>query len=112
MRLYNVRLLFFFLLCLLVGHTLTCHSQEGTMLESRELVYLQTDKGIYETGEDLWFKAYQLDVQTFGLSDKSKTLYLQMINPKDSVVWQEKYQDGIANGIKGGIIIGENIGKY
>ena len=71
-----------------------------------------TSKGIYEAGEDLWFKAYQLDVQTFGLSDKSKTLYLQMINPKDSVVWQEKYQDGIANGIKGGIIIGENIGKY
>lgn len=77
-----------------------------------ECIYLQTSKGIYEAGEDLWFKAYQLDVQTFGLSDKSKTLYLQMINPKDSVVWQEKYQDGIANGIKGGIIIGENIGKY
>ena len=63
-----------------------------------ECIYLQTSKGIYEAGEDLWFKAYQLDVQTFGLSDKSKTLYLQMINPKDSVVWQEKYQDGIANG--------------
>lgn len=77
-----------------------------------ECIYLQTSKGIYEAGEDLWFKAYQLDVQTFGLSDKSKTLYLQMINPNDSVVWQEKYQDGIANGIKGGIIIGENIGKY
>ena len=77
-----------------------------------ECIYLQTSKGVYKAGEDLWFKAYQLDVQTFGLSDKSKTLYLQMINPKDSVVWQEKYQDGIANGIKGGIIIGENIGKY
>ena len=67
---------------------------------SSELVYFQTDKGIYETGEDLWFKAYQLDAQTFGLSDKSKTLYLQMINPKDSVVWQEKYpvENGIVSG--------------
>lgn len=65
-----------------------------------ELIYLQTSKGIYETGEDLWFKAYQLDAQTFGLSDKSKTLYLQMINPKDSVVWQEKYP--IENGIVSG----------
>ena len=73
MRLYNVRLLFFFLLCLLVGHTLTCHSQEGTMPESRELVYLQTDKGIYETGEDLWFKTYTLDAQSLALSDRSKT---------------------------------------
>ena len=65
-----------------------------------ECIYLQTSKGIYEAGEDLWFKAYQLDVQTFGLSDKSKTLYLQMINPKDSVVWQEKYP--IENGIVSG----------
>ena len=48
-----------------------------------ECIYLQTSKGIYEAGEDLWFKAYQLDVQTFGLSDKSKTLYRQMINPND-----------------------------
>lgn len=65
-----------------------------------ELIYLQTSKGIYETGEDLWFKAYQLNSQTFGLSDKSKTLYLQMISSKDSVVWQEKYpvENGIVSG--------------
>ena len=89
-----------------------CKMREDIFSRPSELIYLQTGKDIYEAGEDLWFKAYQLDVQTFGLSDKSKTLYLQMINSKDSVVWQEKYQDGIANGIKGGIIIGENIGKY
>lgn len=65
-----------------------------------DLIYLQTSKDIYETGEDLWFKAYQLDAQTFGLSDKSKTLYLQMISPQDSVVWQEKYP--IENGIAAG----------
>ena len=100
MRLYNVRLLFFFLLCLLVGHTLTCHSQEGTMPESRELVYLQTDKGIYETGEDLWFKTYTLDAQSLALSDRSKTLFVEMLNAKDSIVWQEKYPilSGIAEG--------------
>lgn len=65
-----------------------------------EMLYLQTSKSTYETGEDLWFKAYQLDAQSFGLSDKSKTLYLQMINPADSVVWQEKYpiENGIAFG--------------
>lgn len=31
-----------------------------------ELIYIQTSKDIYETGEDLWFKAYQLDAQSFG----------------------------------------------
>lgn len=65
-----------------------------------DLIYFQTSKDVYETGEDLWFKAYQLDAQTFGLSDKSKTLYLQMIGPTDSVVWQEKYpvENGMASG--------------
>ena len=100
MRLCNVRLLFFFFLCLLVGHTLTCHSQEGTVPEFRELVYLQTDKGIYETGEDLWFKTYVMDAQSLALSERSKTLFVEMLNAKDSIVWQEKYPvlSGIAAG--------------
>lgn len=65
-----------------------------------DLLYLQICKGIYETGEDLWFKAYQLDAQSFSLSDRSKTLYLQMVNRQDSVVWQEKYpiEKGITKG--------------
>lgn len=65
-----------------------------------ELIYLQTSKGIYETGEDLWFKAYQLNAQSFVMSGQSRTLYLQMINSKDSVVWQEKYpvENGLALG--------------
>ncbi len=84
----------------------------GKDISSRpsESIYLQTSKDIYETGEDLWFKAYQLDAQTLGLSDKSKTLYLQMINPKDSVVWQEKYP--IKNGIVSGhIYINEKLSE-
>lgn len=74
--------------------------QERMATRPIELIYLQTSKSIYETGEDLWFKAYQLDAQSFGLSNKSKTLYLQMINLKDSVVWQEKYlfENGIVSG--------------
>ena len=65
-----------------------------------ELIYLQTGKDIYETGEDLWFKAYQLDAKSFALSEQSETLYLQMLNDKDSVVWAEKYpiEKGIAEG--------------
>ena len=100
MRLYNIRLLLFFLLYLFVGHTFTCHSQEETPSECRELLYLQTDKGIYETGEDLWFKTYTLDAQSLALSERSKTLFVEMLNAKDSIVWQEKYPilSGIAEG--------------
>lgn len=73
---------------------------EQSSANPSEVLYFQTSKGIYETGEDLWFKAYQLDAQSFGLSDKSKTLYLQMINSCDSIVWQEKYpiESGVVSG--------------
>ena len=65
-----------------------------------DIVYLQPSKGLYETGEDLWFKGYLLDAQSFELSSKSKTLYLQILSPKDSIVWSEKYpiDNGIAEG--------------
>ena len=67
---------------------------------SEEMIYLQTDKGIYETGEDLWFKTYTLDKSSLSLLGNSKTLYLEMLNENDSIVWQEKYpiQSGITNG--------------
>ena len=56
-----------------------------------DFVYLLPSKEIYETGEDMWFKAYLFNRQTFALSDNSKTLYLQIRNANDSVVWNEKY---------------------
>ena len=72
------------------------HSQNVSL----ELVYLQTDKGIYETGEDLWFKTYVMDAQSLALSERSKTLFVEMLDTNDSIVWQEKYPilSGIAEG--------------
>jgi len=66
-----------------------------------ELVYLQTNKDIYETGEDLWFKAYILDSHSFIPSVSSKTLYLQLIDEKTGqALWNEKYeiQKGFSDG--------------
>ena len=66
-----------------------------------EMVYIQTSKGIYETLEDLWFKAYLLDAHTFAPSSLSQTLYLQLLNENTGqVVWQEKYevQNGFVDG--------------
>ena len=66
-----------------------------------ELPYIQTNKDIYETGEDLWFKVYMLDAQYLIPSKMSRTLYLQLINEKSrKAVWQEKYE--IQNGFTGG----------
>lgn len=80
--------------------TIESRLQNQVSAKPSELIYLQTSKGIYETGEDLWFKAYQFEVQSFGLSSQSQTLYLQMVNAKDSIIWQEKYP--IENGIAAG----------
>ena len=87
-----------FLLLFVFCFSIAGHSQNVSL----ELVYLQTDKGIYETGEDLWFKTYTLDAQSLALSDRSKTLFVEMLNAKDSIVWQEKYP--ILSGIAGGHI--------
>ncbi len=58
---------------------------------AQDFVYILPSKEIAETGEDLWFKAYLMDRQTFALSDRSQTLYLQVRSAADSVVWSEKY---------------------
>jgi len=66
-----------------------------------ELVYLQTNKDIYESGEDLWFKAYILDRHSFIPSSLSKTLYLQLINEKTGKAEiSDKYEirNGFADG--------------
>jgi hypothetical protein len=106
MRQFSLYLIFFF-----VSHALPLLGQDAfdsisTRLIRKysnsppEIIYLQTSKDIYETGEDLWFKAYQLDAHDHYLSTGSKTLYLQVVNGSDSVVWQEKYPlvNGIADG--------------
>ena len=74
--------------------------EQQSVTKPSELIYMQTNKDVYETGEDLWYKAYQLDAQSFELSGLSQTLYLQLISADDSIVWQEKYP--IANGIADG----------
>ena len=74
---------------------------------AQDFVYILPSKEIAETGEDLWFKAYLMDRQTFALSDKSQTLYLQIRTSTDSVVWSEKYPLNGGRGT-GHIYIGED----
>ncbi|AXT19133.1 hypothetical protein D7030_14085 [Flavobacteriaceae bacterium AU392] len=64
-------------------------------------IYLQTSKDIYETGEDMWFKAYVLDSRYFTPSNLDKILYTQLLEEDtNKIVWQEKYEieNGFTNG--------------
>ena len=47
-------------------------------LAAQDFIYLLPSKEIAETGEDLFFKAYLMDKQTLALSDRSRTLYLEI----------------------------------
>jgi len=75
--------------------------------KAQDFIYLLPSKEIAETGEDLFFKAYLMDRQTLALSDRSRTLYLEIRSERDSLVWSEKYPlvDGRGDGH---IYIGEN----
>lgn len=67
---------------------------------SRNAVYLQTNKHIYLSGEDLWFNAFILDEQTFTRSATDRTLYVKLQTAGDSTIWQEMYS--INNGVSVG----------
>jgi len=75
------------------------HSLSGQQPAS--LNYIQTSKGIYETGEDLWFKVYLLNGHYLTPAAVDTTLYLQLIREDtDKAVWQEKYK--ISKGFSAG----------
>ncbi len=71
------------------------------------LLYILPNKDVYEAGEDLWFKAWQFEEETMSLSDRSRTLYLRLYSPSDSVVWDEMYpmRGGRSDGH---VYVGEN----
>lgn len=79
----------------------------------QDFVYILPSKEIAETGEDLWFKAYLMDRQSFALSDRSQTLYFQVRSEKDSLVWSEKYPLVDGRG-EGHVYIGDDwpLGEY
>ena len=75
--------------------------------ENSDFLYIFPSKEIYETGEDMWFKAYLMDRQTLALSDKSQTLYLQLKDQTGDVVWSEKYPLTAGRG-DGHVYVGDN----
>ncbi len=88
------------------------HSLAGN--KAQDIIYVQTSKGIYETEEDLWFKAYIMDAKFLNPSGRSKTLYVQLSHVEDSrVYWQEKYE--ITNGfVDGHVFLNDSlpVGDY
>lgn len=75
--------------------------------------YMLFSKETYETGEDMWFKAWLFDRSLLTLSNRSRTLFLRIYDSADSLVWNEKYP--ISGGrAEGHVFIGEHwkTGEY
>ena len=78
-----------------------------------EKTYLHTDKDFYTNGETIWFKTYLVDGISHDRSDRSKVVYVELVNDRDSVVVKRKlFVDAI--GASGDIQIAQNIeqGEY
>ncbi len=51
-----------------------------------EKVYIQTDKPYYTTNDDIWYTAYLVNGVTHKKSDKSRVVYVELINKNDSIL--------------------------
>lgn len=76
---------------------------------ARPIEYLQTDKDIYESGEQLYFKFSQLNGQFLTPYLQDSILYLRLVNQiTREVFWEEKY--AITMGFSDGmVLINENV---
>lgn len=78
-----------------------------TNKHSSEKTYIHTDKEFYANGETIWFKTYLVDAIAHTPSKKSKVIYVELLNPKDSIVAQRKLYIDYGFGAHGDIEIPE-----
>ena len=56
----------------------------------QEKIYVHTDKPYYISGEKIWFRAYLVDAITHVPASASRYVYVELINPLDSVIVRVK----------------------
>ncbi|HLA58344.1 MAG TPA: hypothetical protein VK622_06270, partial [Puia sp.] len=79
---------------------LTTNLSEREAIESKEKIYLQTDKSLYISGEILWFKSYVVDASRNKFFSLSKVAYVEVLNRDSKPVIQGKIllRKGIGSG--------------
>ena len=79
---------------------LTTSISDHVAKESKEKIYLQTDKSFYISGEILWFKSYVVDATRNKFFSQSKVAYVEVLSRESKPVIQGKIliQNGIGSG--------------
>ncbi|HMH33205.1 MAG TPA: hypothetical protein VK543_09265, partial [Puia sp.] len=57
-------------------------------VNSRESIFVHTDKWFYLAGETIWFKAYCINSLSHKIDRKSQTLFLDLVDDNDHVISQ------------------------
>ena len=97
------------IICLLAGCFTSLYGQGDAVIDSslariskqlfafpHEKIYLHTDKPYYITGEKIFFRAFLLDAYSHQPAE-SRYVYVELINPVDSVVKRLKIIQDEAN---------------
>ena len=66
------------------------HFDRQLRIFPQEKIYLHTDKPYYISGEHIWFRAHLVDAVTHIPFSASQYVYVELINPLDSVVTRVK----------------------
>ena len=110
------------IIVLLAGYAATLYSQENAVVDSvvnniakqllvfpQEKIYLHTDKPYYITGEKIFFRAFLLDAFSNKAAVLSRYVYVELINPADSVVERLKIRKDENNLFYGAIPLSEEL---
>ena len=115
------------LIFLLVGCIATLYGQNDALIDSvvnnftkqlsvfpQEKIYLHTDKPYYITGEKIFFRAFLLDAFYNRLEIQSRYVYVELINPADSVAQRLKIRPDSIGLFYGAISLPEDLpqGNY
>ena len=106
----------------LFGFIFSMHGQEDAVLDSvvsniakqllifpQEKIYMQTDKPYYIIGEKIFFRVFLLDAFFNKQDTLSRYVYVELINPMDSIVERLKIRKDANNLFYGAIPLSEEL---
>jgi hypothetical protein len=90
---------FFTAFVLIIACDILCRGQIQPK-QYTEKVYLHTDCDHYDTGDDIWFKAYVIDASTNRLSPVARNLHVELISPGSEIIQRRilRITEGLGNG--------------
>lgn len=96
-----------------LSDTIAYNIEKQTLLYPQEKIYAQSDKSCYTTGEDIWFRIYLTDAMSHKPDSTSRYVYVELIDPADSVVRRVKIRP-LAGAYHGHITLPEELpeGSY